>query len=97
MKTIYRYEINEAINDVELPEGAKVLTVGVSNSNAIGHEIISLWAEIDTNQDYNVIRRFVIFGTGANLDLIENNNPRYIGSFKKKNNYEFHVYEVDKQ
>lgn len=89
MKTIYRYEINKDINDVSMPIGAKILCAGVSS------DVISIWAEIDTEVTSSAVRRFAVFGTGANLDPIEYYNPKYIGTVQKKNTYAFHVYEVD--
>jgi len=100
MLTILRYEINQAINDVELPCDARILNVGLVKDE-YGVEKISVWCEVDVDNDYaplplctNVVR-FVVFGTGANMDSIARFNKKYIGTVQKSNMYAFHVYVVN--
>ena len=87
MKTVYRYEINQAINDVNLPIGAKVLSVGVANN------IISLWALVDTESGTEK-RKFLVFGTGSDMSKTETYNLTFVGTIRKSNTYAFHIFEV---
>lgn len=98
MITILRYEIPKAVNDINLPVGYKVLNVGVAN-DSLGFEKISIWCEVEVKEDYTPFStekaRFLVFGTGANMDEIVHFNPKYIGTVQKSNAYAFHVYKVD--
>lgn len=100
MLTILRYEINQAINDVELPCDARILSVGLAKDDT-GVEKISVWCEVDVDNDKNynpsctTVVRFVVFGTGANMDSIARINRKYIGTVQKSNMYAFHVYVVN--
>ena len=98
MITILRYEIPNAINDINLPVGYKVLNVGVAK-DALGCEKISIWCQVEVAEDYTPFAteraRFLVFGTGANMDDIVHFNPKYIGTVQKSNAYAFHVYKVD--
>ncbi len=96
MLTVLRYEINDAINDVKLPVGAKILSVGLAQDER-GKEKISVWCEVDVAMpDYRpeatATTRFLVFGTGANMDDMLNFNAKYIGTVQKSNKYAFHVY-----
>lgn len=98
MTTILRYELNNAINDRELPIGYKILNVGVATDN-LGYEKISIWCEVEVDENlrpYNTERvRFLIYGTGANMDDMINFHHEYIGTVQKSNRYAFHIYKVD--
>lgn len=98
MITVLRYEIPKAINDIELPVGYKVLNVGIA-MDALGTERISIWCQVEVNDDYTALAtenaRFLVFGTGANMDDIVHFNPQYIGTVQKSDAYAFHVYKVD--
>lgn len=92
MKTIYRYTINKSINDIDIPNGAEVISVGISiDDNA--KEVISLWAMVDTSAS-TTKRRFLVFGTGANMDDTTNFNINFLGTVRKSNMYAFHIFEV---
>lgn len=107
MKTIYRYEINQAVNDINLPVGAEILSVGIVNdwkytpidpndpcdNTHTNVEAISLWAMVDTDNSAET-RRFLVFGTGANMDATETYNLTFIGTVQKSNKYAFHIFEV---
>lgn len=95
MKTIYRYEINNSngINEVMMPNGAEVISVGVSTET--DKEVISVWAIVDTDETF-VKRYFTVIGTGANLDEFGYMQSKFIGTVKKKNQYAFHVFEYFK-
>lgn len=96
MNTILRYEIPNAINDIELPVGYNILKVGIAESNGI--EKISIWCQVDVHSNYKPYFtekvRFLVFGTGANMDEMVLFNYKYIGTVQKSNAYAFHVYQV---
>ena len=100
MVTILRYEIPKAINDIELPIGYEILTVGIVTT-AIGAEHISIWCKVDVQDNYEPYPgntkkvRFCIFGTGANMNDLCNFEHKYIGTVQKSNEYAFHVFEVN--
>lgn len=93
MKTIYRYEINNSsgFNEVEMPDSAKVLSVGLSDEN-----VMSLWALVDTNDITTSKHTFIVAGTGADLDEALSFNHKFIGTVcSKKNGYAFHIFEIN--
>lgn len=92
METIYRYELPEAYNQVQMPAHAQVLNVGISNDPVEG-EVISLWARINTDEGLTT-RTFLIFGTGANMDNLKTYHSNYIGTVQRKNQFAFHIFEV---
>lgn len=102
MKTIHRYKINNAINEVEIPMGAETLSVGVckeitnssDGSTPKVKEVISIWFEVDDSAPKEK-RTFLIFGTGANMDETANFDRKFIGTVRKANDYAFHVFEVN--
>ena len=99
MNTILRYPINKAINDIELPVGFEVLNVGVCEE-ASGAESISVWCKVETEEPplYKATTtekvRFLVFGTGANLDDMMPFEHKYIGTVQKSDRYAFHVFMV---
>jgi len=97
MKTILRYEISKAINDIELPVGYKILSVGMATDN-LGFEKFSIWCEVEVDENYHPYHtenvRFLVYGTGANMDDIVNFNYKYIGTVQKSNMYAFHIFKV---
>lgn len=98
MKTILRYEINQSINDIDLPLGYEVLTVGVAEDKN-GREVISIWCGVDVMEgNYQPMNtekaRFLVFGTGADMDSLTNFDFKYIGTVQKANKYAFHVIQV---
>lgn len=98
MNTVLRYVINNTINDVDLPVNYKVLNAGIAKS-ANGTEEISIWCQVEVNNDYRPYDtkkvRFLVFGTGANMDSMLAFNPVYIGTVQKSNMYAFHIFKVD--
>lgn len=86
MHTIYKYPLESGdVNEIEMPEGAKVLTVQIQR------DIPCIWALVDPNMDNKVVRRFHIYGTGYQ---ILRPNDRYIGTFQLYGGaLVFHVFE----
>ena len=57
MKTIWKYELKELINEIRMPRGAIVLCAREQ------HNKICIWVEIDDSVTY-AKRTFVLAGTG---------------------------------
>ena len=97
MITILHYEIHNAINDIDLPIGYEVLHVGTTTDKE-GYEKISIWCKVDVDPNYQPGMtehvRFLVFGTGANMDELLNFPYQYIGSVKMSNKHTYHVFEV---
>lgn len=98
MKTILRYDINEAINKIDLPIGYKILSVGIAEDEK-GRESISMWCEVDTIEDSYETEDtddalILVFGTGANMDCLTNFDYKFIGTVQKSNKYAFHVIQA---
>lgn len=79
MKTIYKYGLGE----VQLPKGAKILTVSHQNGNFV------MWAEVDTER-VPEHRTFVVFGTGWEMPDVK---MSYVGTIFE-GAFVWHVYEV---
>jgi len=73
MRTIYKYEVGRGTNVIEMPIGARVLTVQSQYGKAF------IWALIDTVNIDHVPRRFEAFETGESLGKTE---FQYIGTFQ---------------
>ena len=61
MKTIWKYELVELINEIRLPQGAEILHVREQ------HNKVCIWAEIDDSVVVDHLyekRTFVLAGTG---------------------------------
>lgn len=82
--TIWKYELQLAsLNNLEMPLGAKVLTIQVQNGKPC------IWAQVDENNTKE-LRTFRIYGTGHTM-LDE--NLIYIGTWQD-GIYVFHLFEV---
>ena len=102
MITILRYELNDAINDIELPVGYEVLKVG-TKFDSEGIERICIWCKVyvDTNHQPGMTEhvRFLVFGTGANMDILTTTPNRYLGTTQLKHNslHALHIFEILKK
>lgn len=78
MREVWKFKIG----DVIMPDGAKVLRVGMQNGAPC------MWAEVET--EHGTSRRsFVVVGTGHELPK----GAQYVGGFSEPP-FEWHVYEV---
>lgn len=89
MKKVYKYNITDMNDyfDLNLPKGAKILTVQVQRNS------ICIWALVDINNEQEK-RRFRLAGTGH---PIEESTDRliYIGSFQMmQGTLVFHLFEI---
>lgn len=75
MKTIHKYSITpNAINDVQLPKGAKILSCGVKFfMNIVKMSPMPLhpciWALVDPEEQRTEIRKVFCIGTGHTIDF----------------------------
>lgn len=84
---IYKYPVNQPKGyiSIEMPKGAKILTVQVQN------EVPCIWALVDPNAAPE-IRCFRIYGTGH---MVEHENMPYIGTFQLlEGRLVFHLFEA---
>jgi hypothetical protein len=86
MKTIYKYPLEVAdLCDVQMPEGAVVLTVQALRNQPC------LWAEVDTKAK-TIKRRFRTYGTGHPRDDAQK-FPHYVGTYQISDGlFVFHVF-----
>ena len=85
---VYKYhlEIDDEVR-LQMPEGAKILTVQTQNGKPC------IWAAVNPLCSHTEERRFRIAGTGHNVDdaLAEN----YVGTFQMYDGrLVFHVFEI---
>ena len=88
MKTIWKFPILEPheYNEIEMPEGADVLTVQMQGKT------MCLWAIVDPEAP-KVPRMFNVCGTGNSM--LEHVQRRYIGTIQMHGGqYIFHIFEV---
>lgn len=90
MKTTHKYAIDPAFDTVEMPKGAKVLTVQTQDNKPF------IWALVDANAREFEERKFVPYGTGH---LLPDEPGTYIGTFQLNGgSLVFHLFDQsDKQ
>ena len=85
---IWKYKIPaHTYTEIEMPKGAKVLTVQTQRGEPC------IWAIVDPNQEKE-IRCFFIYGTGISFDYLQ--TYKYIGTFQPHDYLVFHLFEVTK-
>ena len=87
MKAIWKFSLDlQEYSEIEMPQGATVLTVQVQ------HGTIRLWAIVDTEAPKQP-RMFQVCGTGASM--LENVERSYIGTVQLQGGrYIFHIFEI---
>ena len=86
MRTIYKYEIDPKVPDMEMPVNAEILKV------AFQGDAFCLWAVVDTGNDMET--RFIhAFGTGHEIHQNMGVDYRYIGTGFMHNGLVFHAFE----
>ena len=85
MNTIYKYEIPVGGGAIQMPNSAKILSVGVQG------ESLMLWAEVDPERS-EYARLFEVFGTGHKIlsDMVT--SREFIGT-AFMSDLVWHVYE----
>ena len=87
MKTIWKYplrQIDEVIS-LEIPRGAKLLTVQLQDS------MPTLWALVEKDAPYDDTRRIILLGTGQ---YIEHELGDYLGTVQTNIGLVWHAFEV---
>ena len=81
MLTIHKYHVIHGKKhiDLQLPVGAKILTIQVQHNEPF------VWALIDPNADFEN-REFIIFGTGHPIED-DISRLQYIGTFQISNGF----------
>ena len=86
MRTIYKYQLNDADNIIEMPANSMVLSAATQN-----HEVV-IWASVETTHGINN-RRFLVIGTGWDMSEYENLELKFINTVFV-DRMVFHVFEV---
>jgi len=84
MKRIYKYKLEDS---VEMPIGAKILSIQMQNNRPY------IWALVDTDAECE-FRHFEIIGTGH--DFPEADNFTYINTFQD-GPFVWHIFELIKK
>lgn len=86
MKKIYKYPlIIEGEQLIDVPLGAQLLTAQVQ------HEVVCIWAIIDSNEEQRESRTIDIFGTGHPMSMA---TRKYLGTVQLcEGSLVFHVFE----
>ena len=87
MKRIFKYRIPTNVEHyhVDLPVGAKVLTVDVQNDEPF------IWVLLDDSERMTVTRRFSFYATGQRI--LDDALGTYIGSVQIFRIFMFHLFE----
>lgn len=86
MITIFKYKIGPGTTELELPEGAEILSIAFQNHN------LFMWAKIDTEAKTE-FRNFEVFGTGHEMTQDVGIDYEYISTAHTNNGLVFHVFE----
>lgn len=85
MKQVWKYKINPADGRIEMPVGAKVLSVAFQGQD------LCLWALVDPGVTIKKERYFAVFGTGH--DIYDDAGFQFLGT-AFVDNLVFHVFEI---
>ena len=91
MITIYKYPLTLPINKIEMPQNAKILSIGFDPFNHL-----CLWAKVNTDAEKET-RIFELFGTGWPLDDADEEYHMYFLDTIKEEPYMWHVFELKKK
>ncbi len=83
--TIYKYVLESPAETINLPAGAKPLSVGVQGSQVV------LWVLLDPKATEHKLRTFETYGTGWDVPDAEGLVP--VGTVQLPNGLVFHVFE----
>jgi len=73
MRTIWKFELNEHINFVHMPEHAKILSVGSQRGT------ICLWSEVETTREKET-RTLYVYGTGNPMAADDDVGLLFVGT-----------------
>ncbi len=83
---IFKYELPEVNNKINLPKGSRVMTIQPQNGK------ICMWVMVNLSEDV-VERRFDVFETGDGLIIGEPLNREYIATVQISN-VVYHIFEL---
>lgn len=87
MKTIWKYLLQDEVNDIDIPVGAQILDVQVQ------YDIITMWVMVGTNSlKKKTRRRFRIYKTGQD---IPDDPGEYIATVQYLGGFVAHVFEEE--
>lgn len=85
MNTIFKYKLNHGTNEIDMPDGAVILTAQIQYGE------VCIWARCQT-ENPNVRRKFQFYGTGHSIPL---NASKYIGTVQEMlGKLVWHVFEI---
>lgn len=86
MKTIHKYPIHKhCLTSISLPQGYKVLTVGIDP-----HKEICVWVEFEKGKKPTEYLYLNIVGTGWEIESVA---QEYVGTVFDSDMYVWHVYK----
>ena len=86
-KVIWKYVLNDVVNDLEMPAGARIIAIQTVRDEPC------LWAIVNPKNKPE-IRRFHITGTGIPDKAAFFDNSIYVGTYQVEGGeYVFHVFE----
>lgn len=86
MNTIYKYPLTGAQTRLNLPIGARLLTVQMQNNTPV------LWALIDQDESITASRIFLSVNTGTSFEI--HAALDYISTVTSDNGIVWHIFEV---
>lgn len=94
MKVFKYYLPLFGVDEVNMPEGAKVISVGLQEDFDESGEDVVLWAivEPEPNRNKLVPRQFLTVYTGEDFDP---KGKVFIGTVQRKDGIVLHIFEVD--
>ena len=86
MKAIWKFPLEYSQhNSLYIPRGAKILSCGIQNDQAV------VWALVDPTAE-KVIQVLKLFPTGQETDWLSNPNAEFIGTITFSNSFVYHVF-----
>jgi hypothetical protein len=85
IKQVWKYELKMGRNIIEIPVDFIPLTVQVQNNTPV------MWVFVDPN-NFNTNRIFYVIGTGQPIELDNENDLEYVGTFQILRDEVYHVF-----
>jgi hypothetical protein len=77
MKTIWKYQLKDTNQNIEVPKGSKILTAQIQNNE------ITLWFLIKDSEAEKEKRHFKVYGTGHSIDgVVTDRTHQYINTLQ---------------
>lgn len=86
---IYKYPLRPGTFEIEMPEGARILSVAVQDDKPM------MWALVDPSAPLSK-HGLMVVGTGHNMEGLDVRNWRFVGTFQLDGgSLVFHLFEFD--